>query len=362
MLDVTKPKSVLRSARETANFERPYSPGWLDRLTDWVDRMPGPNLLYCLGLLAFQFGYATALLWLTRRLPVGSIDFRRVFPVVVAPYLILMRLYLDRFAAAALDVFRPMLAVTDAEFLRLRYELTTLPARTTRIVTLVTVPAFLVNTLLLPGSIVGRYGSSIEATLIVMGPIWFFTVAVVAVSMCQAIHQLRMVDRIYDRVGKIALLRAKPLYAFSQLTARIGVSFLLLAYYIIAAVRPAEVSSSPALEALLVAMVPTAVACFVLPLRGMHRRLTAEKDRALAQVASRLEAVFMRLHERVDQEVLADADKLNQQITSLSAEREALARVSTWPWEPATLTGFLTTLVLPALLWGIQHVLARVGF
>ena len=43
-----------RSARGTANFERPYPPGWLDRLTDWVDRMPGPNALYCLGLLIFQ--------------------------------------------------------------------------------------------------------------------------------------------------------------------------------------------------------------------------------------------------------------------------------------------------------------------
>ena len=156
-------------------------------------------------------------------------------------------------------------------------------------------------------------------------------------------------------------MRAKPLYAFSQLTARIGVSFILLAYYV-AAVRPDAVSNSPFLEALLVAMVPTAVVCFVLPLRGMHRRLAAEKDRALAQVASRLETVFMRLHERVDQEVLADADKLNQQITSLSAEREALARVSTWPWEAATLTGFVTTLVAPALLWGIQQVLVRVRF
>jgi len=41
-----------RSAKETANFERPYSPGWFDRLTDWIDRMPGPNSLYCFGLLA----------------------------------------------------------------------------------------------------------------------------------------------------------------------------------------------------------------------------------------------------------------------------------------------------------------------
>jgi hypothetical protein len=122
------------------------------------------------------------------------------------------------------------------------------------------------------------------------------------------------------------------------------------------------VSRSPALEALLVAMIPTAVACFVLPLRGMHRRLAAEKDRALAEVASRFETVFARLHERVDQEVLTDADKFNLQITSLSAEREVLARVSTWPWEPATLTGFLTTLVLPVFLWVIQRVLERVRF
>jgi hypothetical protein len=64
----------------------------------------------------------------------------------------------------------------------------------------------------------------------------------------------------------------------------------------------------------------------------------------------------------VDKEVLTDADKFNLQITSLSAEREVLARVSTWPWEPATLTGFLTTLVLPVLLWVVQRVLERVRF
>jgi hypothetical protein len=350
-----------RSARETANFERPYPPGWFDRLTDWIDRMPGPNFLYCLGLLVFQFGYLTVLLWLNGELPVGSIDFRRVFFVVVAPYLLWVRFYLDRVAATALDVFRPALAVSDAEFLRLRYELTTLPTRTTRIVTSVIVAVFLLNAVLLPGSIVSQFGSSLAAGVIVIGPIGLFTVAVVAVSTIQAIHQLRMVERIYDLVGKIALLRAKPLYAFSQLTARTGASFLLLAYYV-AAVRPDLVFSSPALGVLLVAMVPTAVACFVLPLRGMHRRLAAEKDRALTQVASRFDAVFVRLHERVDQEMLADADKVNMQITSLSAEREALARVSTWPWEPATLTGFVTTLFLPALLWAIQRVLERVAF
>jgi hypothetical protein len=130
--------------------------------------------------------------------------------VVVAPYLLWVRFYLDGVAAAALDVFRPVLAVSDAEFLKLRYELTTLPARTTRIVTWLAIAAFLLNVALLPGSIVWQYGSSLEAALIAIGPVGLFTVAVVAVSTFQAIHQLRMVERIYDLVGKIALLRAKP--------------------------------------------------------------------------------------------------------------------------------------------------------
>ncbi len=223
------------------------------------------------------------------------------------------------------------------------------------------IAALLLNAVLLPDSIVRQYGASFEAALIVIGPVALFTIPVVAVSTFQALHQLQVVERIHALVGTIALLRAKSLYTFSHLTARTGVSFLLLAYYV-AALRPDIVSSSRVVEALLVAMIPTAVACFVLPLRGMHRRLAAEKDRALAEVAARLEAVFVRLHERVDQEMLADADKLNMQITSLSAEREALARISTWPWEPATLTGFITTLLLPALLWGIQRVLERVAF
>ena len=350
---------MLRSARTIANFERPYSPGWFDRLNDWVDRMRGPNSLYCLGLLIFQFGYVTALLWFNGKLPGGSIDVRLVFPVVVAPYFLWVRFYLDRVAAAALDAFRPMLAVNDAEFLSLRYQLTTLPTGTTRTATAAAIAAFLLNASLLPDSIVTQFASSRAAAFIVIGPVGLFASAIAVVNTFQAIHQLRMVERIYDLVGEIALLRAKPLYAFSQLTARTGMSFLLLTYCI-AAVRPDLVSSSRMLEVLLVAMVPTAVACFVLPLRGMHRRLAAEKDHALAQVALRFETVFKRLHERVDQEVLADADKFNLQITSLSAEREVLARVSTWPWEPATLTGFLTTLVSPVLLWAIQRVLERV--
>lgn len=350
-----------RSGEAEPTVELPYPPGWLDRLIDWIGRMPGSNVLYCLGLLVLQFGYLTALLWANGTLAVGSVDLKLAFVVVVAPYLLWVRFSLDRVAAAALDTFRPALTVGDADLRRLRFELTNLPARQTLIVTVVAVAVFFLNAVLSPNGIAQQYGPTLGAAVIAIGPVGLFTVAVVAVSTFQAVHQLRMVERIHGLVGRVDLLRAKPLYAFSRLAALTGASFLLLTYYV-GAVRPDLVSTSRALEALLVAMVPIATACFVLPLRGMHRRLADEKDRALAQVASRFEVVFERLHERVDREVLADADKLKQQIDSLSAEHAVLEKVSTWPWEPQVLTGFVTTLLLPVLLWGVQRVLERVGF
>jgi hypothetical protein len=351
---------MLRSAEEPRGFEPPYPPGWLDRLSDWIDRMPGPNSAYYLGLGAVQLAYVTGVLWLNGKLPVGSVDLPRTFMVIVAPYFLWLRSYLDRVGGAAMDAFRPALAVSDAEFLALRYQLTTLPARTTRIVTAVAIAVSLANVSLLQDSTIEQYASSRGSALLQLGPIVVLVVAVTAVSVFQAIHQLRMVERIYGLVGKISLFRSKPLYAFSGLTARTGVGFLLAMYYV-AAIRPDLAFGSPALRALLIAMVPIAIASFVLPLRGIHLRIAAEKSRALAEATSRFEALIVRLHERVDKEILVDADKLNMQITSLVAEREALSRLSTWPWDAATVTGFVSALVVPALLWVITRVLGRMG-
>src|SRR5262249_25821321 len=91
--------AATRAALVRGVRERPYDPGWFDRLLDWIDRLPGPNGLYALGLLAFQATWVTTLLWWNDALPVGSFDLRRTFLVVVAPYLLWVRFYLDRVAA-----------------------------------------------------------------------------------------------------------------------------------------------------------------------------------------------------------------------------------------------------------------------
>jgi hypothetical protein len=349
----------VRYSTDSIAFQPPYPPGWFDRLIDWIDRAPGPNALYLVGLLFVQGAYVTGLIWWNGKLPVGEIDLPRLFIVVVAPYLLGVRYYLDRVACAALDDFRPALTVDEHEFQRLRYELTTLPARTTLGATAVALIVFLVNWGRAPGWLLEQYGPSTSALLFI-GPLGLFTFAVAALSIAQAVHQLQMVDQLHERATTIRLFRTKPLYAFSHVAARTGMSFLLLIYYV-AAVRPDVLLASPPLKILVLAMIVTSVGCFVLPLRGMHRRIAGEKDRALARTALRFETLTARLHEQIEAGDLTDADRIAMQLSGVVTERDALARVSTWPWEPATVTAFVTTMVLPAIVWVLQRLLTRIG-
>jgi hypothetical protein len=226
------------------------------------------------------------LIWWNGKLPVGEIAPVRLFMVVVAPYLLATRYYLDRVACAALDDFRPALTVDESEFQRLRYELTTLPIRTSRAVTALAVVVFAVNWGRAPAWFLDQYASSVHAALISMAPLGLFTFAVASLSIAQAVHQLQMVQLLHERATTIRLFRTKPLYAFSHVAARTGMIFLLLIYYV-AVVRLDILLASPPLKTLMLVMVVTAVGCFVLPLRGMHLRIAAEKDRALAQTALR---------------------------------------------------------------------------
>jgi hypothetical protein len=342
-------------------FEPPYPAGWLDRLIDWIDRAPGSNVAWLVGFALLQATYVTGLCWWEGTLPVGDVDLPRLFVVVVAPYLLGTRFYLDRVACAALDDFRPALSVDDAELERMRYELTTLPARTTLVLTVFAAVVFLVNWVRIPTWILEQYAHTLGAGLIAMGPLGLFTFTVGVLSIAQAVHQLQMVERIHGRATTIRLFRTKPLYAFSRVAAQTGMSLLLLIYYV-TAVRPDVLLASPPLKALVLAMVATAVGCFILPLRGMHRRIAAEKDRALAMTALRFETLTARLHERFEAGDITDGDKLATQLAGVVAERDAVARVPTWPWDTTTMTAFVTTMVLPVIVWILQRVLTRLGF
>ena len=87
-------------------------------------------------------------------------------------------------------------------------------------------------------------------------------------------------------------------------------------------------------------------------IRRTFTRLTAEADR-------RFEATLKRLHQRLDTDSFERMDELNKALASLVIERDTLARLSTWPWRPETLRGFLTSVALPVVVWYVTSVLGR---
>ncbi|MFN2165846.1 MAG: hypothetical protein ACK2U9_06255, partial [Anaerolineae bacterium] len=158
-------------------------------------------------------------------------------------------------------------------------------------------------------------------------------------------------------VPSIDLLNPVPVYAFSAVTSRTGLGLVVFAWFM--AVQDPTPGLNPVSIFGVSALLLLGVASFVLPLVGMHQRLTAEKDRLIAQVGSRLNATFALLHENVDRRELAQMDKINQALSSLKAERDMLEQLPTWPWRPETLRGFVTAVVLPLLVWTLTLLLER---
>ena len=79
-----------------------------------------------------------------------------------------------------------------------------------------------------------------------------------------------------------------------------------------------------------------------MPLRGVHLRIVSEKQRLQLQADRSFKAGWAELHRSVAERYLSVADGLNKTLASLQLEREALARIPTWPWQPATLRAFVS--------------------
>jgi hypothetical protein len=153
------------------------------------------------------------------------------------------------------------------------------------------------------------------------------------------------------------LFRLDAVYAFSQLTSRTGIAWVLLLSATLL-LYPVRLAPGPILS-LLTVQVGFAIAAFALPLWIVHQRLVAEKRQLQAEHSLRVQTTLERLHRRVDDDKLADVEQLNISLAGLKAEGEILAKIPTWPWRPGLLTGFLSIVVLPIVLVLIQLALGN---
>lgn len=336
----------------------PYAPSWADRFNAWVVRLPGQSWLYYVGMGLALVLLQNLALWGERVYPVGSIIPSHTFIAGIIPVLLALCLHLDNRAEVALETLRPAMKASEEEFARLRYKVTTLPARPTLLASLAGVAFILLVNLLLGTSRAfdELTGFPISRNIIYWMYVssWWF----IAAFLYHTVHQLRTIHLIYTQYTRVNLLRMSPLYALSSLTAFTAVSLAAITYGWIA-LNPG-LSEEPISWAIVVPITVLAIATFVWPLLGIHRLLVEEKGHLLDECSIRLEAAIAELHERVDSQRLEGMDDLNKTIASLGTELDLLEGIPTWPWQPETVRLLITALALPLGLWFAQYILQRV--
>lgn len=336
-----------------------YSPSWVNHLTAWVGRQPWPSWSFYLGVWLVLVGVLVAALWIEGVFPVGTVFPAQLFiPAMIALFLGMIH-FLDSRAEASLTTLRPALTVSDEEYNQLRYQLTTLPAIPTLLVSIA-----VICIVFLLGQITGETESSMEvlaASTIaanLLTAVYWIGWWVLGAFLYHSIHQLRVINHIYTRHTRVHLFSMSPLYAFSHVTA-LTAGILAIATYGWTALNPENLIDPTAIAGVTLITV-LALGVFAWPLLGARRILAKEKAQWLDQVSLRVEAVFAEIHRRIDAGELEEVEELTKVLSVLESQRDTLNGISTWPWQPETLRFLVTALLVPLFLWIIQYVLQLV--
>ena len=331
---------------------------FVDRLLRRIASLPfGGWWVYPLIVVA-SAAWVTVVRWLTGVAPFGSVDPSVATFAVFLPYSLALIHYLDLRADRALRTFAPALGGSEEDITHWRRELTSVPGRPAAAAA---VGGALFGVLVLAGtppSIYLLFGRDLLTTSLLTGWLVILSFAAVATLLYHTWHQLRAVQAIHAVAAAIDPFKPAALFAFSALTAQTGLGYLLILYYA-ATINGEFTAGTPSLF-LYVMFIAPAVACFVLPLIGMHRRLTDAKAALLDESDIRIQAAKAELYGRVDAGNLAGASDVRDALEGLTIVRDQIVRLPTWPWSPQLLGGYLTALLLPIVIWFITRVLGNV--
>jgi hypothetical protein len=331
---------------------------FIDRLVAAMARLPfGGWWLYV--VLAILVGaWFTIVRWLTGVAPVGQIDFGVLTPVPFALYCVALIQYLNVYAGRAMRVFAPALDSDPDRVEYWRRQLTTLPARPTAIFAIV---GSLIGLLILiqsPPSIYELFSRDLVTTNVLVGWVVILGFAANVLLLYHTWHQLRVVRAAHAAATRIDPFQSAPLFAFSGLTARTGLGYLVILYYSLT-INGEFNAREPTLLLSYVPLAILAVACFVLPLTGMHARLAASKANLLAQVETRTRGLTDELFRTIDEGGPTALGQFHDALTSLTIVRDRVVRLPTWPWSTGLFRGFLTAVLLPIAIWFVTWVLGN---
>lgn len=333
---------------------------WIDWLADVVDRAPGPTWLVYAGGFVVWASASSVVGWQAGVRPFPEVD-RSLLVAAIFPFGLLWSLQLlDRVARRSLSEVRPALDLDAAQVAAVGDELERTPA----VWAFMAIPTGLVAG---AGSVLGA-PTGWELNAGDPAAAWILTLVIACSGFVVAfgfvihvIHQLRVVDDLHRRSVTIDLFHLEPLYAFARLTSLAGTVLIAIGVIgvgLVSLIIPGfELAPSDYVTFVFVFVV--AVACFIVPLLGLHGRIEDEKDRRLVEAHGSLGAALAEVRRRVAAGDFEGAARLSDAVAATNAGVLAVSRVSTWPWRPDTLRGFMSAVFLPILLWLAITILGR---
>lgn len=332
-----------------------YPPSVVNRLIDAVRRLPQPApVVYALlagALLVVEILAKVS----DGTFPGGFRLIHVVHPVFAIAVLPAVHLF-SRQAAEAMDTARPLLTVDDGDARRLRYELTTLPAGPTLLAALGGLVSLLLLTLVQPADTYETLETMTSpATAVVEWTFQVMTWSGVGITVYAIFRQMRLVYAITTRHTRIALFALGPIYAFSRLTASHAV--FTTGVVLISSLALSRLAATPQWVVFGGGPLLLAAATFVLPLLGAHRLIAAEKRRAEDRIGASVERLIGEFQGRIERSELDGLGDLQAALEGAFLTRDQVRSVSAWPWRPATLSGVLTALLAPLVIWVLTRAL-----
>jgi hypothetical protein len=328
--------------------------GRIDRLFGLPLRLPGVPAIWWGALFVLMTVLPAGLLWAAGAQPAGSIDPRILISALLGAYGVALRNVLDGTARRALRDFMPALQ-GEHDRVKLESALVSVPDRVALAAIALAEVVGTIGYLSDPSEAAHLGSRPFVEQAVILSTHWL-TIAITGVLLIVIFRQLATVSRLH-RLAVVDLLDPGPAQAFARLTSASAIGVML--YTAILLADPAAGSDTILFGLQAGVLVLILAVAFWLPLRGMHDRLAAEKDRLLRAVNGRIKVTTQRLHAAVDADERSAGSGLHDQLESLIAERELITRLSTWPWGAGTIRGLGSALLIPVVVWTITRVLER---
>jgi hypothetical protein len=342
-----------------SNKEKPsFSSSYINRFTKWIEGLPGSSWGYYVGFTIFLLSLQTVASWVEGAIPIGSFLPEHIFLSAAISFIIAIIPYFDKRALAALETIKPSLTIDEAKLKELAYQLTHLPAFKSILASIIVLIIshyfeFVGEGAYQNAALIGFPISMYLSRVIYLICWWFF-----GLFLYHTIHQLGLINKIYNRYTRIDLFRMHPLYGFSNLAAFTSGAIIMLPYGFLF-ITPAIKLNNPVILILYLVISIIPVVTFILPQLGLYRLQTAEKKLKLDEIDQRYKNVLDEVNNCVDNGEHAKIANLNSSLSTLSNVRQRISKISTWPWQPETIRWLFTALVLPLLMWIAQYFLSK---